>query len=106
MSTTVRSPTRAIMSWCGWPEGGTSRASYGDAFADVYDQWYPPGVGDKATIDLIVELAAGRPVLELGVGTGRIAGEIAARGLSVWGVDSSAAMLEQLAAKPAGRHVS
>jgi SAM-dependent methyltransferase len=44
---------------------------------------------------------AGR-VLELGVGTGRLALPLAARGLEVWGVDDSPAMLERLRAKPGG----
>jgi SAM-dependent methyltransferase len=41
-----------------------------------------------------------RTVLELGVGTGRIALPLLARGLRVIGVDASASMLDQLRAKP------
>jgi SAM-dependent methyltransferase len=44
-------------------------------------------------------------VLELGVGTGRLALPLAARGLEVWGVDASAAMLSRLRAKPGGADV-
>lgn len=40
--------------------------------------------------------AGGRPVLELGCGTGRIAIPLARRGFEVWGVDIADAMLEQL----------
>jgi SAM-dependent methyltransferase len=47
-------------------------------------------------------LARDRPVLELGVGTGRVACGLVSRGLDVWGVDSSQAMLDQLAEKPSG----
>ncbi len=75
-------------------------SGYGDAFADVYDDWYPADAADEAAVDLITGLAGGGPVLELGVGTGRLTCAIAARGVEVWGVDASPAMLERLAAKP------
>jgi SAM-dependent methyltransferase len=45
-------------------------------------------------------------VLELGVGTGRLALPLAAAGLAVTGVDASTAMLDRLAAKPAGGSVT
>jgi SAM-dependent methyltransferase len=41
-------------------------------------------------------------VLELGVGSGRLALPLVARGIEVHGVDASAAMLERLRAKPGG----
>ena len=75
-----------------------SAEAYGDAFADVYDDWYPEA--DDSAVDFIVDLARGGSVLELGVGTGRLAVAIAARGIEVWGVDASQAMLKRLAAKP------
>lgn len=48
--------------------------------------------------------AAGSPtrVLELGIGTGRLALPLAARGTDVCGIDASPAMLERLRAKPDG----
>jgi SAM-dependent methyltransferase len=79
--------------------------TYGDAFADVYDEWYA-GVSDvAATVDRVLALTpAGGRVLELGVGTGRLAVPLADAGLEVWGVDASSAMLDQLRANdPAGR---
>ncbi len=45
-------------------------------------------------------------MLELGVGTGRLAIPLAGRGLAVTGVDASATMLERLAAKPGGDRVA
>jgi ubiquinone/menaquinone biosynthesis C-methylase UbiE len=87
---------------------GYGPATYGDAFADVYDDWYA-GVSDvAATVSRIVELAGasgtGARVLELGVGTGRLALPMAAAGLHVHGVDASEAMLDRLRAKdPEGR---
>jgi SAM-dependent methyltransferase len=44
-------------------------------------------------------------VLELGVGTGRLACALATRGLTVWGVDASTAMLDRLAGKGGGESV-
>ncbi len=133
----------------GPPSYGPS--TYGDDFADVYDDWYS-GVSDvQATAELVTQLAreagntgdvavgavagtatgpvagaagdavagtaadvapglvvspvagaAASPVgrvLELGVGTGRLALAIAAKGVSIDGIDSSAAILERLAEK-------
>lgn len=77
---------------------GYHSASYGDAFADVYDDWYGEVSDVAVTVALVVALAgpAGR-VLELGVGTGRLALPIASAGLHVTGIDASSKMLEQLA---------
>ena len=90
---------------------GYTRSSYGDAFADVYDEWYT-GISDAdVSADVVAGLAAasaagtGVPrVLELAVGTGRLALPLADRGLDVVGIDASAAMLDRLRARdPDGR---
>lgn len=52
------------------------------------------------TVDLLTDLAQGGPVLEFGIGTGRVAIPLAARGIGVTGIDLSADMLAQLRAKP------
>jgi SAM-dependent methyltransferase len=63
-----------------------------DAIARVYDPWSVSVTEDVAFyVELAVE--AGAPVVELGVGTGRIAVPTAAAGIRVIGVDSSAGML-------------
>jgi SAM-dependent methyltransferase len=78
---------------------GYDRSSYGDAFADVYDEWYQ-GVSDVPTsVRDLAALAHGGRVLELGVGTGRLAIPLAATGLEVVGVDASEAMLARLREK-------
>ena len=82
--------------------------TYGEHYADVYDDWYGEGgrvaITEVGTPDEvaagIVALADGGPVLELGVGTGRLALPLADRGLAVTGLDASPAMLERLRAKP------
>lgn len=83
--------------------------SYGDAFADVYDDWYADVSDVAATTEVLgrCAVAAGvdRPVLELGIGSGRLAVPLAERGLTVWGIDASTAMLERLAARPGGGRV-
>ena len=64
-----------------------------DPIASLYDRWNTSVVED---IDFYTEEArlSGGPVLELGVGTGRIAVPIARAGVPVIGVDSSAPMLD------------
>jgi SAM-dependent methyltransferase len=82
---------------------GYTATSYGDAFADVYDQWYP-GVSDiAATVAVLERLARrsrarGARVLELGAGTGRLAIPLAQTGLAVTALDASAPMLARLRA--------
>ena len=78
---------------------GWRASSYGDAFADVYDDWYADVSDVEATVRDVVDLAAGGPVLELGVGTGRLALPLADAGLAVHGLDASAPMLDRLRAK-------
>jgi SAM-dependent methyltransferase len=64
-----------------------------DAIARVYDPWSASVTEDVAFyVDLAVE--SGGPVVELGVGTGRIAVPTAAAGIRVIGVDDSPGMLD------------
>jgi SAM-dependent methyltransferase len=76
---------------------GYRSTSYGDGFADVYDEWYGDLNDADAVADLLAELAEAGRVLELGIGTGRLARPLAARGVAVFGLDVSAAMLSRLA---------
>jgi SAM-dependent methyltransferase len=72
---------------------GRGRESVYDSIARLYDPWSRSVTEDVAFyVDEAKE--AGGPVVELGVGTGRIAVPTAAAGISVIGVDSSAGMLE------------
>ena len=76
---------------------GFHSSSYGDGFADVYDDWYADVTDVDATVAHIAGLAGPNgSVLELGVGTGRLAIPMAEAGLRVTGIDSSEAMLERL----------
>ena len=84
---------------------GYGPATYGEAFADVYDDWYGGLAGLDDAVATIADLAGDGPVLELGVGSGRLAVPLAATGTDVWGLDASPAMLERLAARPGGELV-
>jgi hypothetical protein len=81
-------------------------ATYGDRIAAIYDDWIriPPEETERA-IDCLAALAGGGAVMELGIGTGRIAIPLAARGVAVHGIDASEAMVAQLRAKPGGEHI-
>ncbi len=74
--------------------------TYDEHCADVYDQWF--GYFDEAAVDVLHELSGGGRVLELGIGTGIVALPLAARGIEVHGIDSSAEMVARLREKPGG----
>jgi SAM-dependent methyltransferase len=71
-----------------------------DSIAELYDPWSASVVEDVAFY-LEEARRSGGPVVELGVGTGRIAVPIAADGIRVIGIDSSRAMLEVCARRAA-----
>jgi SAM-dependent methyltransferase len=74
-----------------------------DRIASIYDPW-SRSVTEDVAFYVEQALATGGPVVELAVGTGRIAIPVAAAGVDVIGVDSSPAMLEvaRAAAQEAG----
>ena len=75
-------------------------AQYDDGSADMFD----PAVVEP-TVDFLVDLAGDGPVLELGIGTGRIALPLSKRGVQVHGIDLSEAMVARLREKPGGDEV-
>ena len=80
-------------------------ATYGDKIADVYDEMYPMRADVAATVDALAKLAGDGPALELGIGTGRVALPLAARGVEVHGIDASEAIVAQMRAKPGGNDI-
>src|SRR4051794_681382 len=68
--------------------------------ADSATMFAPETLGPA--IDRLAALARGGPALELAIGTGRVGLALAARGVPVTGIELSAAMIEQLRAKPGG----
>lgn len=78
-------------------------ADYGDRIADRYDQMYPDGNNVQSIVDVLAGLAGeGGRALELGIGTGRVALPLVKRGVAVYGIDASQAMIDQMRAKPGG----
>ncbi|NIA24332.1 MAG: methyltransferase domain-containing protein [Gammaproteobacteria bacterium] len=83
---------------------GYEASTYGDRIADVYDDLYEQHDPGDA-VGLLSDLAGAGPVLELGIGTGRIALPLRARGVEVHGVDASTAMVSRLREKPGGADI-
>jgi len=75
-------------------------ATYDETTADLFD----PAVVEP-TVDFLAELAGTGRALELGIGTGRIALPLAARGVEVHGIELSRAMAARLHAKPGGEGI-
>jgi SAM-dependent methyltransferase len=73
---------------------------YDESSADMFD----PAVVEPV-VDFLEELAGDRAALELGIGTGRIALPLAARGVRVHGIDLSEAMVAKLREKPGAEEV-
>ena len=84
---------------------GYRAETYGDRIAEVYDTMTESMPDPVDCVDRLAELAGPGPALELGIGTGRVALPLAARGVEVHGIDASAAMVEQLRAKPGGEAI-
>jgi SAM-dependent methyltransferase len=80
-------------------------ATYGDRVADLYDQLYGDAFDIDGTLQTLEELATGGRVLELGIGTGRVALPLARKGLEVHGIDSSEAMVAKMRAKDRGQDI-
>src|SRR5438045_9284280 len=70
-----------------------------------YERLWPhvlePAVLDAA-VDALADLAGSGPVLEFGIGTGRLAIPLARRGIRVHGIELSRPMVEVLRAQPGG----
>jgi SAM-dependent methyltransferase len=81
---------------------------FGEPIAATYDET-SEGMFDPAvvgpTVEFLAELAGDGRALELGIGTGRIALPLAARGVEVHGIDLSKAMVARLRAKPGGEGI-
>lgn len=81
---------------------------FGERVAARYDE-SAAEMFDPASIDPVVDLIAGLAgdgrALELGIGTGRIALPLAARGVKVHGIELSRAMVERLRDKPGGEGI-
>ncbi|QFZ21181.1 class I SAM-dependent methyltransferase [Saccharothrix syringae] len=77
-----------------------SAESYGEAIAAVFDIVNDDPVEVAGIVDFLRGVAGDGPVLEAGIGTGRIGLPLAASGVELYGVDISQDMVDQLLAKP------
>jgi len=81
---------------------------FGEAVAARYDEssaeMFDPAVVEP-TVEFLADLAGDGPALELGIGTGRIALPLTARGVRVHGIELSRAMVARLQAKPGGEDI-
>ena len=77
-------------------------STYGELIAEVYDDNRSMPQNAEAAAAFLADLAGKRRVLELGIGTGRVAIPLAARGVRVSGIDSSERMVARIRAKPGG----
>lgn len=79
-------------------------AAFFDRYAHEYDENHP--IDPTRAVDFLAGLVPdGGRVLELAVGTGRLAIPLAERGIAVEGIDGSPAMVERMRAKPGGSDI-
>lgn len=72
-------------------------STYGDCMAPVYDEWSVSRSDAEAELADIIVGVSHPPgsVMEIGIGTGRIASLLQRLGYQVWGIDSSLEMLRR-----------
>ncbi len=84
---------------------GYDPSTYGERIASVYDGLHT-WIGDvEPAVAVLAELSRVGRVLELGIGTGRVALPMAARGIEVHGIDASQAMVARMRAKEGGASI-
>src|SRR5207245_3992447 len=102
-STCRPTTTSSTAAWTRAPEALTDSVAF-DRATGFYDRTraLAPQTMDAVVALLAAELAGRAPVLEPGVGTGRMALPVAAAGVDVIGLDLSAPMLREIVAKRDG----
>jgi SAM-dependent methyltransferase len=89
-----------------WRVVDSRAGAYGEAHAEVYDRIYGPR---RTTTDAVSALVAaagpGGRILELGLGTGRLAIPLAERGVVIDGIEASEAMIRRLREQPGGDRI-
>jgi SAM-dependent methyltransferase len=79
-------------------------STYGDHIAARYDD-LEGSMDPAACVEFLAGLAGVGPALELGIGTGRVALPLAARGVEVHGLDASRKMVAKMRAKKGGKRI-
>jgi SAM-dependent methyltransferase len=87
---------------------GFGDPAFFDRYAHEYDDRQPEHILDPgAAVEFLAGLVPdGGRALELAVGTGRMALPLAGHGITVVGIDGSAAMVERMRAKPGGSSIA
>jgi len=77
---------------------------FGQCYSHEYDE--RTTLDPAPAVDFLTDLVPdGARVLELAIGTGRVAIPLAEQGVAVEGIEASAAMVEQMRAKPGGASI-
>ena len=86
---------------------GYGPKTFGQLNAEQYDAASEEAMAAETrdSVQTLAELANGGRVLELAIGTGRVALPLAQRGLSVSGIEASDEMVTQLRRKPGGNAI-
>jgi SAM-dependent methyltransferase len=84
---------------------GYESSTFGDRSAQFYDTWTTNWLDTDGTVARLAELAGSGPVLELGIGTGRVALPLFEYGIAVHGIDASVAIVEKMRTKPGGDQI-
>jgi len=80
--------------------------TFGDLMAETYDARHPvPEAETRDAVERLAQLAPGPSLLELAIGTGRLALPLTERGFSVHGIDASEAIVAKLREKPGGMEI-
>lgn len=91
--------------WLGRVSEDYDPGAYGRAVAHDYDSLYRTVPDTDEAVALLARLSGGGPVLEMGIGTGRLALPLQARGIEVAGIEGSPEMVDELRAKPGGEDI-
>jgi SAM-dependent methyltransferase len=83
---------------------GFGPETFGERNADRYDRLNDAAMAAETrdSVAALADLAGGGRVLELAIGTGRVALPLAAQGLEVHGIEASEAMVAKMRTKPGG----
>ena len=85
------------------------RNYFDERIAKSYESRWPEVVDPAVVepiVDFLAQLAGAGSVLELAVGTGRIALPLSRRGIPVHGIELSAAMVDEMRTKPGAEKIN
>ena len=85
--------------------GEYDETTYGERIADVYDTLTDVPTDTDEAVGLLANLAGAGRCLDIGIGTGRLALPLQARGVKIEGIDASPAMVQKLRSKSGGRDI-